>query len=167
MIRCQQIQYGKLLIIRLTQIFPPGFEDPLMLIILKKARVCHPFGHIFWRAAFKTEYVSPRQIWIEWPRGTKPHHKKDVCPAPGIHLSYSRLCCVRGKICSRSFLFYLCRVRFMPPPRRLTPGGCFMIASMELRDGNSVKYILIAPFTVHSDGKDVQMVSLSFNPFVT
>lgn len=65
------------------------------------------------------------------------------------------------------FLFYLCRVRFMPPPCRLTPGGCFMIASMELRDGNSVKYILIAPFAVHSDGKDVQMVRRSFYLFVT
>ena len=77
------------------------------------------------------------------------------------------LLCSRQNLQSQSFLLYLCELRFLPPPRWLTPGGCFMIASMELREGYSVKYILIAPFAVHPDGKDVQMVRLSFHPFVT
>lgn len=40
-----------------------------------------------------------------------------------------------------------CTLRSLPPPRWFLPGGRFMMASILLRDGVLVKYILIAPFS--------------------
>lgn len=53
---------------------------------------------------------------------------------------------VRHSRQSQSFLVYLYGLRFLPPPRWLPPGGRFIIASILLRQGVWVKYILIAPF---------------------